>query len=163
MDGMRQHATALADAIEVAVPAWVERCVESRLRPATGEDPDWALRARTQARAAGLQAQKDVGARVRELLESDIDDQATTPLAVLREAVSYPTEVLRQAGVPEVRRDEHQVRLLPDDAYDLAPASFSDVDPSLAEVGIAWGAAKAYEHIRRHGGGRRAEHEEGER
>jgi hypothetical protein len=58
--------------------------------------------------------------------------------------------VLRAAGVPPVVRDEHQERLFPEDVYDLAPANFADVDPALAEVGLAWGAAKAFEHLQRH-------------
>ena len=41
----------------------------------------------------------------------------------------------------------------PDDDYDLAPASLADVDPDLVELGVAWGAAKAMAHRRRHGGG----------
>ncbi len=36
---------------------------------------------------------------------SDIDEQRTTPLALIRGAVRYPTEVLRAAGVPPVERD----------------------------------------------------------
>ena len=47
-------------------------------------------------------------------------------------------------------RDEQQTRLFPDDDYDLAPANFADVDPSLAEPGLTWGAAKAYVHLQRH-------------
>ena len=90
---------------------------------------------------------------MRSLLEADIDEQATTPLAIVRGAVRFPTDVLRQAGVAPVARDRVQVNLLPDDVYDLAPASFADIDPALTEPGIAWGAAKAHAHIRRHGGG----------
>lgn len=104
----------------------------------------------------------DVVPRMRALLEADIDRQPTNPLSLLRGAVRYPTEVLRQAGVPASERDEMQERMLPDDPYDLAPASFTDIDPALAEPGITWGAAKAYEHIRRHGGARDPR-EDGER
>jgi hypothetical protein len=48
-----------------------------------------------------------------------------------------------------VPRDEFSVRSFPDDAYDLSPASFADVDPALHEPGLAWGAAKAYVHLAR--------------
>ena len=71
-------------------------------------------------------------------------------MTLLRAAVRYPTEVLRAAGVPGVVRDEQQERLFPNDVYDLAPANFADVDPALAEPGLAWGAAKAYIHLQRH-------------
>ncbi|MDQ6727605.1 MAG: hypothetical protein M3066_15760 [Actinomycetota bacterium] len=146
---MEEHATALADAVVAALPGWVERSVARILtawRP--GEAP--AADVVAQAQAAGARAAEEVGARVRTLLAADIDDQRTTPLALLRDAVSYPTAVLRAAGVAEVERDPIQVRLLPDDPYDLSPATFADVDPSLAEPGMVWGAAKALAHRRRH-------------
>jgi len=143
------HATALADAVVDALPGWVERCVVTIL---TAWQPGAALppEVLAQARAAGRQAADEVGAQVRSLLDADIDDQRHTPLALLRGAVGYPTAVLRDAGVPDVERDRIQVRLLPDDPYDLSPATFADVDPALAEPGMVWGAAKALAHRRRH-------------
>jgi hypothetical protein len=87
---------------------------------------------------------------VRALLASDIDAQRTNPLSLLRGAVRYPTAVLRDAGVaPTGQRDEFAVRAFPDDVYDLAPATWTDVDESLQEPGIAWGAWKAYTHLSR--------------
>ncbi|HEX2048796.1 MAG TPA: hypothetical protein VHF27_13600 [Acidimicrobiales bacterium] len=140
---MEPHATALADAIVAALPGWVERCVASRLA-----GPDRAVS--EAAREAGRRAAAEVGPEVRALLAADIDDQRTTPLALLRAAVRYPTQVLRAAGVPPVERDPIQARLFPGDLYDLSPANFADVDPALAEPGIVWGAAKALAHRRRH-------------
>jgi hypothetical protein len=143
-----QHATALADAIEAALPGWVERSVRSRL-------PDPAPVAVAEAAAdAGRRAAAEVGGAVRTLLAADVDEQQTTPLSLLRGAVRYPTDVLRAAGVPPAERDEVQQRLFPDDVYDLSPASFADVDPLLAEPGIEWGAAKAFVHLQRHRGAR---------
>ena len=144
---MDDHAAALAGAIEAALPSWVERSV-ARLMTAWKGDVDAGTR--DAAVAAGRQAAADVGPQVRELLAADIDDQRTTPLSLLRGAVRYPTAVLHAAGVPPVQRDEQQERLFPDDVYDLAPATFADVDPSLADVGMAWGASKAFEHLQRH-------------
>ncbi|HEX6595944.1 MAG TPA: hypothetical protein VF045_03360 [Acidimicrobiales bacterium] len=146
MESIDEHATALADAIEAALPGWVERSVRLRLGGPTGQ-------VETAAAEAGRQAASEVGGAVRRLLEADIDEQATTPLALLRGAVRYPTAVLRAAGVAPVPRDAVQERLFPDDVYDLAPASFADIDPSLLEPGIRWGAAKAFVHKQRHGGG----------
>lgn len=144
---MDEHATALAEAIEAALPGWVERSVRSRT--GTGDTAVYEA-----ASEAGRRAAAEVGAAVRDLLAADIDQQWTTPLALVRAAVRYPTEVLRTADVPPVERDRVQVELLPGDVYDLTPASFADVDSSLAEPGMLWGAAKAYAHIQRHGGGR---------
>lgn len=146
MEGIDEHATALADAIEAALPGWVERSVRARLAGG-GPEVDEATA------GAGRRAADEVGSAVRRLLEADIDEQPTTPLALLRGAVRYPTEVLREAGVAPVPRDPVQEQLFPDDVYDLAPASFADVDPSLFEPGIQWGAAKAFVHKQRHGGG----------
>ena len=100
---------------------------------------------------AGQRAADEVGEAVRRLLERDVDDQGTTPLSLLRGAVRYPSAVLEDAGVPPVGRDEVQEALFPEDRYDLAPATFADVDPSLAEPGLVWGAAKAFAHRQRHG------------
>jgi hypothetical protein len=139
-------AVPLAEAIERALPGWVERSV-ARLAIAFHGRVDDDVRA--AATEAGRRAATEVGAEVRELLALDIDDQRTTPLSLLRGAVRYPTEVLRAAGVPPVVRDESQERLFPDDDYDLAPANFADVSPDLADVGLAWGAAKAFTHLQR--------------
>lgn len=145
--GVEEQARALAVGICAALPGWVERSVERLLVAYRGAaDPS----VMASAREAGARAGADVGKRVRSLLAADIDDQHTNPLSVLRQAVSYPTEVLRHAGVPAVERDAFSEERFPDDDYDLTPASFADVDPQLGELGLAWGAAKAWEHKRRH-------------
>jgi hypothetical protein len=142
------HATALAEAVEVALPGWVERSVTRIMAAWSGRAPDAGIV--EAAREAGRRAGAEVGDEVRALLAADIDEQWTTPLSLLRSAVRYPTEVLRGAGVPPVERDAFRERLEPGDLYDLSPASFADVDPSLAEPGMVWGAAKALAHRRRH-------------
>ena len=144
---MEEHAAALADAIEAALPGWVERSVARVITAWRGDVDDDVRRAATEA---GREAVAEVGPQVRALLAADVDDQRTTPLSLVRGAVRYPTAVLREAGVPRLRRDEQQERLFPDDVYDLAPATFADIDPALGEIGIAWGAAKAFEHLQRH-------------
>jgi hypothetical protein len=149
-EAMEEHAQALFEGIEAAVPGWVERCVEGRLLDYHGAADEEAMSA---AAGAGRRAQTEVAAGLRALLETDIDAQATTPLSLLRQAVRYPSEVLRAAGVPPVRRDAFAESSFPEDDYDLAPATLADVDPDLVELGLAWGAAKAMAHRRRHGGG----------
>jgi hypothetical protein len=143
-----EYADALADAIEATLPAWVVGCVQRVMRAWTGvPPPDEVVRA---AEEAGRRAQAEIGRAVRALLEADIDDQRTTPLALLRTAVRYPTDVLRAVGVPAVARDRFVEEAFPHDIYGLSPASFAEMDPGLADVGISWGAAKAFEHKRRH-------------
>ena len=144
---MDEHALALANGIEAVLGKWVVRCVVELVTAWSGSvDPE----VRAAAEEAGERCRVEVGSEVRTLLLTDIDAQRGTPLAILRRAVSYPTEVLAGAGVPHVVRDSFAERMFPDDVYGLAPASFSDVDPSLSELGITWGAAKAFEHKRRH-------------
>jgi hypothetical protein len=144
---LRVYASALAEGIERAIPAWVVGSVERLVVAWRGSVPEPVRRA---AEEAGEQARVEVAPAIHELLAADVDAQRTTPLALLRHAVHYPTAVLRQAGVPAVERDGFAERSFPDDVYDLSPASLADLDPSLAEAGLAWGAAKAFVHRRRH-------------
>lgn len=136
------YAAALADAVEAAIPRWVERVVRQRWTAWAGEEPSVDL-TRAAAAAAGAAAAQ-VGPELRELLATDVDAQRANPLSVIRSAVVHPTSVLAAAGVPPVWRDADAERIFPDDAYDLSPASFADVDPSLHDPGLAWGAAKAH-------------------
>ena len=145
------HAADLADGIVRALPGWVERSVTDRYRAWAGEDPPEPVAA--AGREAAQAAVTDVEAPIRELLGADPDEQRSTPLALLRQAVVRPTAVLRAAGVPPVVRDPHAERLFPDDEYDLSPGAFADIDPALHEPGLVWGAAKAHVILRR----RRAE------
>lgn len=148
------YAARLADAVEAALPGWVSRHVERVLAvQAITATPE--IDAATDAAAA--LARSEVGGAVRRLLGADIDEQGTTPLALLRAAVEYPTAVLQAGGAAAVERDRFAVHAFPADIYDLSPATFADLDPGdegLAEAGLAWGAAKAFVHRRRHSGGR---------
>ncbi len=147
---LRGHADALAAGIEAALPEWVQRCVARIMVAWVGELPEAAAR---EAAVAGRAAAAEIGPAVRTLLTTDVDQQATGPLALAREAVRFPTDVLAVAGVPPVVRDAFAERTFPADVYDLAPASFGDLDPALQEAGIAWGASKAHVMLSR----RRAE------
>ncbi len=146
---LAEFAAELADAIEAALPGWVVRSVEHRMQAWSGAVEPAVV---DEARAAGERARAEVGPEIRRLLALDVDEQRTNPLSVVRSAVRYPTEVLRSAGVPPVRRDEFAEHAFPDDVYDLSPATFADVDPSLHEPGLVWGAAKAHVHLMRHRG-----------
>ena len=148
---MDPEAEALAAAVEQALPGWVRRSVERILLAWAGE-ADPAVMAR--ADEAGAAAVAEVGPQLRRLLATDVDRQWTNPLSLVRAAVRHPTAVLREAGVPEVVRDPFDEASFPDDVYGLTPFNFADVDPALQEVGIRWGAAKAQEHLARHGGKR---------
>jgi hypothetical protein len=139
---LAEAASRLAEVLGAAIPGWVERCVEARAGDrAPGLGP--------AAVEAGRAASAELGSRIRDLLDRDIDDQPTTPLALLRGAVRYPTEILAGADIPPVRRDREAERLFPDDVYDLTPAAFGDFGPDAHEAGLVWGAAKAKVHLGR--------------
>ncbi len=140
-DRLAGYALALADGIEAALPGWVSRCVElvaDAWRPGLGAE------LAADARVAGNAATTEIGPRVRALLLTDVDAQRSGPLAVLRQAVAFPTKVLADASVGPVARDDFAERAFPADVYDLSPASFADIDGALHEPGLIWGAAKAH-------------------
>jgi hypothetical protein len=145
-------AVVLADAIESALPAWVEQSVRRVLRAWAGQagpEPDPEVMA--TAADAGRRAATEVIPELRDLLAVEVEEATTTPLALLRDrAVRYPTEVLRAAGVPPVERDQFRERAFPDDDYDLAPASLSDIAPHLTDLGLKWGAWRARKYLDRH-------------
>jgi hypothetical protein len=144
-----ERAAALADGIEAALPDWVVRCVDRVVVAWSGSSTEAIAAA---SRVLGERAGAEVGSQVRRLLAADIDEQWTTPLDLVRSAVRYPTALLAELGVPPVERDDFSIRRFPEDTYALAPASLADLDPHLAEAAIVWGAAKAFEHKRRHRG-----------
>ena len=135
------HGRALADAAVAAIPGWVERVVREVGGGAV--DP-------RAARAAGDEAAATIGPALHALVAADVDEQTTTPLALVRRAVRWPTVLLHAAGVAPVDRDDFDRQRFPDDDYGLTPATFADLDPDLVELAITWGAAKAFVHRRRH-------------
>jgi hypothetical protein len=135
-----QIGASLADQVIAALPLWVEQCVRRFV-----EDPD------TDAIAdAATSAIATIEEPLRTLLATDIDQQRGTPLNVIRQAVSFPTEVIAALNIEPVIRDPFAERSFPEDLYDLSPASWSDIDPSLADIGLRWSVAKAFLHRQRH-------------
>ena len=141
------YADDLVAAIEVALPAWVQRVVAERWAAGSdGEPPPEVLDATRDAAAAAVD---DVVPALRTLLALDVAEQRTNPLEIVRRSVVHPTRVLAGAGVAPVDRDEHARRIFPDDAYDLVPGAFGDLDPAVQDPGLRWGAAKAHVLLRR--------------
>jgi hypothetical protein len=137
----------LAAGVTAAVPGWVVASVERLAVAWSGAlDPEVAA----AARDAGEQAQREVGPALSALLAADVDDQWTNPMSIVRRAVAHPTAVLRRAGVGEVVRTAEDEARFPDDPYGLTPVTFADLDPSLHDLGLVWGAVKARAHVSRH-------------
>lgn len=132
---------ALVDGVEAAVPGWIERLVVERVRAWSGHvSPEVTAAAVT----AGAAAVADVVPRLRTLVETDLDEQRSNPLSLLRDATRFAHDVLAAAEVPALPRDQFSKRSFPDDVYGLVPAAWEDVDPALHEIGLTWGAAKAF-------------------
>ncbi len=144
---LASYATALADEIQRTLPGWVHAAVAARTG---GTVPAELADAVTQA---GADAAEEVGGQIRSLLALDIDEQWTNPLTLIRTAIKYPNQILRDACVPTINRDAQAKRFHPDDVYGLIPSSFADLGPTANDLGLSWGAAKAHVHLRR----RRAE------
>lgn len=136
---LAEQGAALADAVLAALPRWGERVVAAHRPALAGAGTD-----------AGRAAAEALGPRLRTLLAADVDEQRVNPLAIVREAVAWPTTVLRDAGVSPVERDDHDRDHFPDDDYALTPMTFGDLDESVQDAGILWGALKARAHLRRH-------------
>ncbi|CAM8658982.1 hypothetical protein MCETE7_02101 [Acidimicrobiia bacterium] len=151
MEALATFAAALAEGIDEAIGPWVIGSVRTVYAAQLGVAPPADVLA--DADRAATAATAEISPKIRELLAKDIDEQRTGPLAILRSAVRFPTEVLVAAGVPSKQRDEFARNQFPDDVYDLNLAAFVDLAPDLHETGLIWGAAKAHVHLSR----RRAE------
>jgi hypothetical protein len=144
----------LAEAVVVAVPGWIERCIAGRFEEWVRQAGSDAARDEPSlnqlAQQAGAMAAAKVDEPLRTLLSQDVDAQRTTPLALVRPLVSFATDVLSRLGVPPVVRDEFQVQRFAEDEYGLTPASLAALGEDVGDLALAWGAAKAMAHRRRH-------------
>jgi hypothetical protein len=135
---LAEHGRTLASAIVEVVPGWVVRSVLRHGGPLA------------EATSAGAAAAAELAPRLEALLTADVDAQRTNPLALVRDAVVHPTRVLRAAGIEPPARSRFDQEHFPDDPYGLVPMTWRDVDESLHELGLVWGALKARAHKDRH-------------
>jgi len=148
---MDAYVQQLADAVAGVLPQWLVRCVaDAARRGGLRPTPELVADAEAMSRAATPVVIAELDA----LLATDVDEQRTNPLSILRNAVRFPTEVLEQHGVAHARRDDFAVRIFPGDVYALSPATWADIDESLQEPGLIWGAWKAKTVLDRRRGGR---------
>jgi hypothetical protein len=140
----------LADAVDAALRPWVERSILTTAQRLAGRE---ALTNGLLADsvAAADAAHREVVPALRALVGTDAEAQRVNPLQLLRDAARHPTAVLAAHGIPPAQRDALQQETLPLDVYDIAPATWGDIDPSLVDPGIRWSAAKAYVVLDRRG------------
>ena len=132
-------AAALESALVRLVPEWMRRCV---MEIAPEVDP-------AALDAAIGEAMAPLTPELRRVLTADVDAGAGSPLAAVRAAIGPVTALLEAHGASPAQRDEFDRRALPNDLFGLGPASFADIDESLHEPGLTWGAARAHVHLRR--------------
>ncbi len=141
---LAHHANLLAQGLSGSVERWALNAFVSRT-PADAYES-----AQSGADQIKNEVRDTVLPAVEQLLSTDIDHQWTSPLEIVRSLVGPITEALRESGAPLAVRNQSSVELRPDDLYNIAPATFAEIDPSLRDLGLAWGAAKAHVHLKRH-------------
>ncbi len=137
---MSPYAERLLNVVVEAVPQWVDDVVRKNVRRHVGvvrEDVAAAII------VAGRDARRFVADNMFELLSTDVDEQRTNPLQVLRDAAQFPTQVLRDAGIPAPQRDHFDEQINPLDVYGLGPYTWRDLGEDVHDAGIEWGAWKA--------------------
>ena len=136
---MNPYSTRLLETMQDVTEPWlrglVERVVSSQ-GLAASVDVERLERVISSARS-------DLIAALSRLLEQEAWEQRRNPLEVVRGVTTGLTAELAALGARPVPRDEFKERSFPDDVFDLAPATWSDVHPDLHEVGLEWGAWKA--------------------
>jgi hypothetical protein len=141
---LAEYASALSAAMIELVPKWIEAVIAARApEPGSAATRDAVDRLRSLAQTLTT-------TELSRLLESDIDDQWSSPLEIVRSLVPALTAELHELDAPAVPRDPRSIELMVQDVYAITPATFADIDPSLHPLGLAWGAAKAHVHLRRH-------------
>jgi hypothetical protein len=146
LDLMNAAAARIVSAVDELGARWVERTVMAIVDAWDGLDPARYDDIRAAAGRAGDTATARVATDLRALFALDPAEQRTTPLELVRTLRFEVTEVLRAADVPEVERDEFEVRSFPDDLYGIVPRSLGDLDPADEELGptlLAWGMGKS--------------------
>lgn len=134
------YSRALLDAVIAGTPGWINRTMRTVIVDQRG-----AVSAHDQQviDAVVESVVRTVHLRMSQLLARDVDAQAMNPLAVLRGSTSAATEALREMGLHEVQRDEHEKSSMPDDVYAIGPLTWRDLGDDVHEAGITWGAWKA--------------------
>jgi hypothetical protein len=141
---MAEGAARLIDGVARLGAGWVVRAVGG-LVDAWGK-LDAAARADVLGAAgvAGAHAAARVEGELRALFELDPAAQRSTPLEIIRSLRREASDVLRDAGVPEVARDPFEVRAFPDDVYGIVLKSPAELgDDELGGALLAWGLGKA--------------------
>lgn len=134
-----EYSQRLYDALGGVLALWLRRSFDRIVR-----DQGLESRVDEERRDAVIDgAARDALDRLHRLFDTDVLEQRHNPLQILRSSTEPVTVELRSLGARPVERDEFQQRSFPDDDFGLCPAAWVDIDESLADVGLEWGAWKA--------------------
>lgn len=136
---MDQYSTRLLETSDGVVAQWVERLIRKHCDEQKISD----LEVGDLLISVKSQVSKEVHDSLSELLTLDVLEQRTNPLAIFRLATRSISEFLARVGCTPVVRDEFDERSFPDDVFGLSPATWADIDETMVEPGIEWGAWKA--------------------
>jgi hypothetical protein len=130
----------LYQAVIRAVPAWIVKQVAEIASLSIDETSKEFTSALADVAAHTLRV---VSQDLFVLLATDVDAQQSNPLHVLRASISSATQLLQTFGATPARRDEYEVRAMPDDVFSIGPLTWRDLGEEVHEAGISWGAWKA--------------------
>lgn len=137
---LEPYPDALYQAVISAVPHWIT----TRVSEIASLSIDETLKEFTSALDdVAEQTLRVVSQDLFALLATDVDAQQSNPLHVLRASTSSATQLLQTFGVAPARRDEYEVRAMPDDVFSIGPLTWRDLGEEVHEAGISWGAWKA--------------------
>lgn len=137
---LSEYSQMLFDACVAAIPEWITNRIQHVCLMSGGIIPEIVT---TKVADVALATQAQVQIDLMALLSVDVDAQRTNPLQVLRGSTLKATALLVEAGIPPVRRDEFEVRSMPNDMFSLGPLTWRDLGDDVHDAGIQWGAWKA--------------------
>ena len=137
---LEPYAQDLYLAVTRAIPHWIT----SRVQEIASMSIDETSKEFSSALAEVVQqTQSFVSEDLYSLLATDVDAQQSNPLHVLRTSTASATRLLQTSGVTPPRRDEYEVRAMPEDVFSIGPLTWRDLGEDVHEAGISWGAWKA--------------------
>ena len=141
---MDEGAARLVDGVERLGAAWVVAAVTGIVDAWGRLDPAARVDTLAAAQTSGEAAAARVAAELRTFFATGVSEQRTTPLAIIKSLRVEATAVLRDAGIPEVERDEFETLAFPDDVYAIVLKSPVELgDEELGGALLAWGMGKA--------------------
>jgi len=137
---LEPYADDLYQAVTRAIPHWITKQVSEIASLSIDETSKEFTSALTDVAEHTL---KVVSSDLLVLLATDVDAQQSNPLHVLRASTKSATQLLQTFGATPARRDDYEVRAMPDDVYAIGPLTWRDLGEEVHDAGISWGAWKA--------------------